>query len=75
MSIEFTVVCNSCGGVISASAQSITKARREAVDQCGATSLPGGRDYCSENCEQRANSSKLAAPSAGVTAPAEKDGM
>lgn len=45
MSVEVTIVCDGCAGVVAASS-SAWRARRELSLAGGKTNLPGGKDLC-----------------------------
>lgn len=46
VSVEYLIICDGCGGVLSGSSKNAKAARREVALQGGTTAQPGGLDYC-----------------------------
>jgi len=49
MSVEYEIVCDNCGAVVSGSNISAAVARRSLREDGGRVNLPGGKDLCA-NC-------------------------
>jgi hypothetical protein len=48
VSIEYTIYCNGCSGLIDASTVSAAAARESVREMGGKVKLPGGKDLCSQ---------------------------
>lgn len=48
MSVEYTIICDECSGLIDASFRSAAKARESVREMGGRVNLPGGKDLCDQ---------------------------
>lgn len=46
MSVEYTIVCDGCAGIVAASSANATTARKEVRRMGGRAALPDGKDLC-----------------------------
>jgi len=54
MSVEYTIICDGCGGLIAASRRSFVDARVSVRDMGGKTGQAGGKDLCNQCAEEQA---------------------